>query len=76
MDETLQLDIEIANSTNLDEIAQKTLKRQNLIKESWDLRRKIDELEGIKLLVGQPVFNLRDVEWTDTMIMIKRNLLK
>ncbi len=61
MDETLQLDIEIANSTNLDEIAQKTLKRQNLIKESWDLRRKIDELEESKKLVGQPVFNLRDV---------------
>ena len=61
MDETLQLDIEIANSTNLDEIAQKTLQKQNLINESWDLRRKIDELEESKKLVGQPVFNLRDV---------------
>lgn len=61
LDEAEQLQIEISNSTDLNEKAQKTLKRQNLIKEAWELSRKMDELEESKLSTGQPIFDIRDV---------------
>ena len=61
LDEAEQLQIEISNSTDLNEKAQKTLKRQNLIKEAWELSRKMDELEESKLSTGQPIFDIKDV---------------